>query len=193
MQIMEKKDIYEHLAEIYLDASLTKKKKPRKRGLNGAAGWILGGAAVLCAIIAVIFLGPHKKAPVSENALLLSSNNPVKITYNLSAGSKELSTLSLNGLDLRSYKSLVLNARSDAPAGSMPAVAVEIQNKTGETGLVYIRDAGRKWQQYEIPFSDFKPGLSDWSRIKSLTFIVEEWNSPRKKGVVYIDNIKFLR
>jgi hypothetical protein len=192
MPIMEKKDIYEHLAEIYLDASLTK-KKPRARAFKNAAGWILAGAFLLGGVIVAVFLPPHLKPPVSENALLISSNNPVRIAYNLSAGSKESSTLYLNGVNLRSYKSLVLNARSDAPAASMPAIAVEILNKTGEKGLVYIRDAGRKWREYEIPFSDFKPGLSDWSRVESLTFIVEEWNAPIKKGVVYIDNIRFLR
>lgn len=194
MEIMEKKDIYEHLAEIYLDASLTKKKKPRVKAFKGITGWALAGIAVLgCLLTAVFFLAPRKKPPVSENALLLSSNNPVKISYNLSTGSKELSSLSLDNLNLRPYKALAFTARSDAPAASMPAVAVEIQNKTGEKGLVYIRDTGRKWHYYVIPFSDFKPALSDWSRVKSLSFIVEEWNSPRKKGVVYIDNIKFLR
>ncbi len=192
MLIMEKKDIYEHLAEIYLDASATK-KKPCARGFKNAAGWILAGAFLLGGVIFVVVFPPHLRPPVSENALLLSSNNPVKIAYNLSAGSKELSELSLNGVNLRAYKSLVFTARSDAPAASMPAIAVEILNKTGEKGLVYIRDAGRKWRQYEIPLSDFKPGLSDWSRIESLTFIVEEWNAPIKKGVVYIDNIRFLR
>ena len=189
---MEKQDIYEHLAEIYLDASLTKKKKPRGWALKGIAGWAAAGAAVL-GFGFFFFSVPHKKPPVSENALLLSSNNPVKIIYNFVPGSKELSSLFLNNLNLQPFKSLAFSARSDAPAGSMPAVAVLIENKTGEKTLVYVRDAGRKWQEYVIPFSDFKPAVSDWTRVKSLSFIVEEWNSPRKKGVVYIDNIRFLR
>jgi len=188
---MEKQDIYEHLAEIYLDASLTKKKKPRGWTIKSIAGW--AAAAVVIGLVFLTFSVPHKKPPVSENALLLSSNNPVKINYNFTPGSKELSSLFLNNLNLHTFKSLAFAARSDAPSGSMPAIAVEIENKTGEKTLVYVRDAGRKWQQYVIPFSDFKPAISDWTQVKSLSFIVEEWNSPRKKGVVYIDNIRFLR
>jgi len=189
---MEKQDIYEHLAEIYLDASLTKKKKPRGWTIKGIAGWA-AAVAVVIGFVFFIFSVPHKKPPVLENALLLSSNNPVKIIYNFTPGSKELSSLFLNNLNLQAFKSLAFAARSDAPSGSMPAIAVEIENKTGEKTLVYVRDAGRKWQQYTIPFSDFKPAISDWTQVKSLSFIVEEWNSPRKKGVVYIDNIRFLR
>jgi len=60
MHIMEKQDIYEHLAEIYLDASLTKKKKPRGWTIKGIAGWAAAGAVVI-RVCFFYFFGPAQK------------------------------------------------------------------------------------------------------------------------------------
>ena len=42
-----------------------------------------------------------------------------------------------------------------------------------------------------IPLTKFEK-IGDWASIKSLTFVVEEWNVGNKMGKFYIDEVKFV-
>jgi hypothetical protein len=87
---MNKKDIYEHLANIYLDASLKKKKKSHKYSKFKTS--VLLGLPVIFLFFLLLFFTPLKNKPFfagltknkpinSELALLISADT-AKINFN---------------------------------------------------------------------------------------------------------------
>jgi len=188
---MDKKDIYEHLAKIYLDASSKKKKKskvyPRlfKSPLFITIFFIFG----LTATLFIAFLNKNKSLD-SEIALVLQPN-VVKINFHFDPAKKEIYSLILNKLDLNRFKTLGFSAKKSDYKDTV-SLRVEFTSEFKERAEIYFKNISHKWQDYKINLSEFK-GISDWSGMSTLAFVVEEWNVKEKKDVVYIDNIRLLR
>ncbi|MFA5090355.1 MAG: hypothetical protein WC510_04910 [Candidatus Omnitrophota bacterium] len=187
---MDKKDLYEHLAKIYLDASSkTKKKNKNPRRAHPAMLW-----GVFIGLIGVIFLLVALKdnalQPNTQIALVVSSE-AAKINFHFDPAQKEVYSLDLNSLDLNKYKTLSFAVKKTKFTDSL-SLRVEFINKFKEKAEVYLKDIPLKWQDYNIPLGDFK-SINSWSDMQKLNFTVERWNAKGKQGVVYIDDIKFIR
>jgi hypothetical protein len=65
-------------------------------------------------------------------------------------------------------------------------------NNFGEVGSFYLSNISNRWNEFKISLSDFK-NISDWSNVKKLNFILEEWNTNNKVGKIYFDDIKILK
>ncbi|MFA6349358.1 MAG: hypothetical protein WCY12_00320 [Candidatus Omnitrophota bacterium] len=187
---MEKKDIYEHLAKIYLDASSNKKKKHIKDSkiLRNAALISIPALAVL-SILTYNIVQNHRDSRF-EVALYLQ-NDAVKINFNFDPAKKEIYDLKLNQLNLSAYKALVFSAKKTDITDTVN-LKVEFTNRFNERSEVYVKNIPYQWNVYKIPFTEFKRVL-DWSEMSGLSFTVEEWNAKGKKGVLYVDNVKFLK
>jgi len=187
---MDKKDIYDHLAKIYLDASNGKKKKSRFspeifRNFS-LAGIVLAGVFVF------ILSGSLKKpAPYSHELALFLQPELVKINFNFDPAKKEVYSLNLNGLNVARFRALAFSAKKANYRDNI-ALRVEFNNAFKESSHVYFRQIPYRWREFKISLLDFK-SISDWSDMSSLAFIVEEWNTKEKKGAVYIDNIRLLK
>lgn len=187
---MDKKDIYEHLAKIYLDASSTKKKKNKvysklsKNIFLISMVCIFGASAVLLAN-----LNRHK-INNSEVALVLS-DEALKINFNFDPAKKEVLTLNLNRLNLNNYKKLAFSVKKNNIIDTI-ALRVEFTSAYKEKAEFYLKNIPYRWHDYTVNFSDFK-NITDWSEIKDLSFTVEEWNTKENKGVVFIDNVRVLK
>ena len=68
---------------------------------------------------------------------------------------------------------------------------VEFNSKYKEKSEIYIKDVPHTWKDFKINLSEFK-NISDWSAISDLSFIIEEWNTSGKKGIVYVDNVRLF-
>jgi len=185
---MERNDIYEHLAKIYLDASVKKKSKKFSRHLKKFVTvgiFLIFGAGVF-------FFSDHKKESnfPSEVAFILAYE-PLKINFHFDPAKKEIYTIQLNNLDLSKFKSLVFSAKKANYPGAI-TLRLEFTNTFNENASKYIREIPYRWQEYGIELSSLE-GVRDWSSVKSLSFIVEEWNAQEKQGVVYIDNVRLLK
>ncbi len=185
---MDKKDIYEHLAKIYLDASSKKKKKSTKHFLLDK-GFFLGLIAIFAVGVVILTYPNHTRKLNSDTALVLSLD-PAKINFNFDPAKKEIYTIDLNKLNLTRFKELGFSVRKTGPAEKL-TLKVEFTSTFREKSDVYIRDIPGKWQDYRVKLDQFKK-ITKWSEVASLSFIVEEWNVKAKKGVVYIDNVRFL-
>lgn len=189
---MDKKEIYEHLANIYLDASSSKKNRRKKKYLNP----IVFSAAiflVVAASAAVFFTVSRSYSRValpSEIALIFSSD-PVKINFNFNPAKKETYAIELNRLDLAKYRALGFSARK-ANVNSSIALRIELVNAFRERSEIYFRDIPYGWQDYRVDFARFK-NITDWSEMSTVSFSVEEWNAKEKNGIVLIDNVRVLR
>ena len=188
---MDKKDIYEHLARIYLDASSKRKNKSK---LHPKLFKNLSLAAITCIFALSLFLfssGFHKNKPFDSEIALILAPDSLKINFNFDPARKETFTLCLNNLNLNRFKTLAFSAKKANPL-DLISLKVEFISAFKERSEVYFKDLPHKWQDYKINLAEFK-GISDWSEILNLCFSVEEWNAKQKKGVVYIDNVRLIQ
>ena len=188
---MDKRDIYEHLANIYLDASSKSKKKKNKKK-HKLNKYVTIGFAVVALLGFVSFSAVNGRIPVraSEVALVLYPD-AAKINFNFNPAKKEIFSIDLNRLKLSHYKALAFAVKKSNPADRI-ALKVEFTNVFNERSGFYLKDIPDRWRNYTVKFSDFRE-LSYWGEMSRLSFIVEEWNAKDKKDVVYIDNIRVLR
>jgi len=191
---MDKKEIYEHLAKIYLDASTKSSKKKRriKSYVPGFRSILISVSFLIIGIGSGIFLINYgrSKTPDSQVALFLTRES-AKINFNFNPAKAENFTLNLNKLNLSKYKSLGFSAKKDRLKEPL-ALRIEFISRFNEKSEFYIRDIPQKWSEYNISFGLFKK-ISNWQEMKSLAFCVEEWNTQKKSGVVYLDNIRLLK
>jgi hypothetical protein len=186
---MDKKDIYEHLAKIYLDASLKRKKigkeHPIFKNLFFISITVIVGLTVLLLATRI-----RNKLLNSELALALQPD-VVKINFSFDHAKKELYTINLNGLNLSKYKVLGFAVKRADYKDSI-SLRVEFNSLFKEKSEMYFVDIPHKWREYRVKLSEFK-NIKDWSEMAGLSFIIEAWNVREKKGVVYLDNVTLFK
>ena len=187
---MDKRDIYEHLAKIYLDASSKKKKKSKAHLSFFRKPFFIIGIAVLLFSTFLFMAFNRDKSLNSEIALVLQPD-AVKINFHFDPAKKEIYSMDLNNLDIARFKTLGFSAKKVNSPGTI-TLRIEFVNEYNEKSEVYFQNIPLKWQDYRIDFSKFNR-ISDWSNMARLSFAVEEWNAKDKKGIVYIDNVRLLR
>ncbi len=190
---MNKKEIYEHLANIYLDASSKSSKKKNKlrhypKSILGLI--ILGSISILALGSAVTYpyIINHNKS--AQIALFLYQDT-AKINFNFDPAKKETFSLNLKQLNLSKYKALGFTVRKTNPKDII-SLRVEFINRFNEKSEIYVKDISSKWAEQRLDFSRFAK-IVDWQQMKTLAFCVEEWNAREKSGIVYLDNIRVLK
>lgn len=187
---MYKKDIYEHLAQIYLDASLKRKKE--KRDPVFFKSLFVASIVVAIALTSFsLFNLTHKNRNSNSEIALVIAADPLKINFNFDPAKKEVLSLNLNKLDLNRFKALGFSVKKMDYHGKI-SLRVEFMNSFRERSELYIKDIPNKWKEYTINLSEFNK-INDWSNMTVLAFAVEEWNTREKHNVVYVDNIRLLR
>ncbi|MDD5513565.1 MAG: hypothetical protein PHD09_07335 [Candidatus Omnitrophica bacterium] len=187
---MDKKDIYEHLAKIYLDASQKRKKKNKKH--PEIRNIILIFLSFLLGFGLFFFtIAPKKKPAYNSSFVLLLQPDIAKINFNFDPARKEVYSIRLNNLNLNKYDSLTFSVKKTNFRDTIN-LRVEFTNAFKEKSEIYIRDIPHKWEDFRIPFSDFK-NINDWSDMYDLSFIVEEWNTKEDNGVVYVSSVGVAR
>ncbi|MCU0665896.1 MAG: hypothetical protein MUF05_02220 [Candidatus Omnitrophica bacterium] len=185
---MEKKDIYEHLAKIYLDASLKKNKK--KKNYSFLKNIFFFSIAIIL-IVGVFFTFGSRKAKNNTQIALVLQEGSAKINFHFDPAEKETYTINLNRLNVTKYKSIAFALKKNEYTDTVN-MKVEMSNSFKENSLVYLKDIPRKWQEYNVNLSEFK-NISDWTEMSKLNFTVEAWNTKSKTGVVLVDNVRFIK
>ena len=187
---MDKKDIYEHLANIYFDAS-SKKTRKIKFHPDTFRNMFFVSAVLVFGLSAALYFSFNNRQPFGSDVALALTNSPLKINFNFDPAKKEIYSLNLNSLNLTKYKSLGFSLKKER-FGDNITLKVEFTDAFNETSEVYVKDLGHKWQDYRMSLRQFTH-ISDWSQMSKLKFIVEEWNAKGKSGIVYIDNVKVFK
>ena len=197
---MNKKDIYEHLAKIYLDASSKKGKKRTLLGLFKTPFSISVVIIFVASVSVLVYLnrnyfaasGPNQNRPVKYEVALVLNPEIVKINFDFEPAKEEIYSITLNKLNMARFKALGFSIRK-ADYENEVTVRLELTNAFNERSEISFSDVpSYKWKDCRINLADFKK-ISDWSEMSSIAFIVERRNSDRKKGIVYIDNVRLLR
>ncbi|MCM8797545.1 MAG: hypothetical protein NC923_06710 [Candidatus Omnitrophica bacterium] len=185
---MDKKDIYEHLAKIYLDASSKRKKKAQIHRNFRNPVFISVAIAIFLTFVLSANLKRRNFNP--ETALVLFSD-VAKINFHFDPVKKENLSLDLNGLNLTGYKILAFSAKTANPKNKI-RMRIELTNSYQEKSEVYLDYLPGHWKEYRIKLASLR-NITDWSNLRILAFITEEWNVQDKKGIVYIDNVRFIK
>ncbi len=188
---MDKKDIYEHLANIYLDASSSKKKRKHKKD-HKFKNLLFANLAITLSLGLFLFVNIHKNKPFtsSEIACPLYSDL-IKINFNFGRLQKELYSIRLNSQNLSGYKALGFSLKKYNYKDKI-SLKIEFSNASNDKSSLYLKDIPHKWKEYRIALSDFKD-LSDWTRMSKLSFSVQERGTKKLRDFICIDNIRVLR
>jgi len=199
---MDKKDLYEHLANIYLDASAKRKsKKPRKHP-DFFKHLFFASLGVIILLTGLLFSIPFRykhiissfdnaKLTRAEFALVLQPRI-IKINFDFQPAKEEIYSIDLNNLDLSKFKELGFSVRKARFEDNITLI-VEVSSTTNQRSKVYLNEIPSfKWMSARIRLKDFKQ-ISDWSKAKAISFIVEEGNSNTKDGIVYIDEVRLIK
>ena len=189
--VMDKKDIYEHLAKIYLDNSSVATTKKKQETFEDYRLFIFIGIAVVV-VLGLIFIVPfsRNRAVHTENLIVLAPD-PVRLTYNLSPAKKEIYSFDLQKANLSKFSILGFALKKNHYADTI-SLRVEVTNGFKEKSEIYIREIPTSWKEYRISFSEFK-SITDWSEMSSLSFVIEEWNTKESSGEILVDNVRFFK
>lgn len=195
---MEKKEIYDYLAKIYLDNNKQRPREDRGYFLKKYWFFLIGAIAIAACVFFFYSLLRH---PVESHKAKLHSlylatgNELIKIRYNFSDDSalrKESYTIASSGLNVQDFQQIKFLARRLKNEGSLN-LKIEIENSLKEVAFYYITGLTNKWKEFTISLkNDFKE-ISRWDNIKRISFVAEEWNTEEKDDVIYIDEIRFSR
>lgn len=188
---MDKKDVYDHLAKIYLDASANKKPKaPTVSSKIFRNLFLISIVFIVALSLTLVYALRNYKVFKSEIALVLL-HEAARINFNFDPAKAETYELNLNKLNLNRFKVLGFTIKKADFQDSL-SLKIEFSNNFNEISEVYLKDISHKWQDYKINLAEFK-NISDWSEMAALSFSVEQWNAKGKKGLVYIDNIRVIQ
>ena len=190
---MNKKEIYEHLANIYLDASSKSSKKRRTFSAYPKTAQVIlivGLVATLGLGSAITYSHIQNHNPPGQIALFLYKDT-AKINFNFEPASREVFSLNLNQLNLSRYNALGFSVRK-TNSHDIISLRIEFTNRFNEKSEVYIKDILNKWTDHRIELNRFLQ-IKDWKQMKELAFSVEEWNAREKTGIVYLDNIRVIK
>ena len=189
---MEKNEVYDYLAKVYLD------KQPITRENKKVTSWKRNALFLIVPSIifltAYFFLKYPLKAYQAKNYYLgiRTADDFIKIKYYFnSAGPKTMAyAIDLRDLDLSGFKALRFEARH-LNEGSL-SLRIEIENSLKEISTCYVSGLESAWKEFEVNLEEFH-AISEWNNLKSLSFIIEEWNAQAKEDCVYIDAIGFSK
>ena len=100
--------------------------------------------------------------------------------------------MALPNIDVSGYDNLAFWVKGDAKAGYTTVFKIELKNAGKQIGRYYITNVTDQWQEVVIPLAEFK-GLTDTSNLTEFVVVFEDRIASNKKGVVYIDDVRFTR
>lgn len=185
---MPDNETYEHLAKIYLGgATKNKSKKERKptKLLFSLTLVVISGFA-----FAGIYALWQGKSNINNHRSVIIEPNVSKINFNLDRAKKETLIYDLKDMNLESFATLEFSLRKSNYLDHLH-IRVELSNGFNEKSYLYLTKLPTlRWHSFRFNLKEFKE-ISHWSNMRELKFIIEEWNTKKKRGVVYIDNIMF--
>lgn len=98
----------------------------------------------------------------------------------------------LPNLDASKYDALNFWVKGDAKAGYTTVFKIELKNANKQVGRYYVSNVSDQWQEISIPLSELK-GLIDRSNLTEFVVVFEDRMASNKKGVIYIDDIRFIK
>ena len=98
----------------------------------------------------------------------------------------------LPNFDASKYDAINLWVKGDSRAGYTTVFKIELKNSSKQVGRYYVSNVSDQWQEISIPLAEFK-GLIDKTSLTEFVIVFEDRMASNKKGVLYIDDIRFVK
>jgi len=194
---MTKEEIYEHLAQVYLGKKSQQQAEPKKTfhfpHIPREAKLLAMVLAVAVAFYTLTAFFSRRDEGLKTNILFALNNSPIRVPYNLNDPFPQVKDFSIviPRLDIAKYKSLNFSMRG-LEEGYPDIVKIVLKNKKDEFAFKYIDGVNLKWKHHSIALQDFS-GITDWSTLSEVAFVLEAWNVKKKKGIILIEDICFSK
>ena len=96
----------------------------------------------------------------------------------------------LQNLDASNFESLAFRVKGDPGMGFTTVFKVELKDSMGQSSHFYVHSVTDQWQDIVIPLKDFE-GLANFKSLKEFVIVFEDTTATSKKGVIYIDDVRF--
>lgn len=190
---MNREDIYDHLAQVYLGKRKESEVK-KKRHFNA---WLVINIFIMLTIFSSAFYGltaffAQKRESTLKDKIIFSLHSGlIRLSYDFVGNFPPTKSFSLEvpSMDVSKYNNLEFTIRG-REEGTPGVVKIVFENQRNEKSSYYVQGVDLDWQDVKIPLSEFKQ-ITDWSTIKDVSFVLESWNVDKKKGILLLDNVGF--
>ncbi|MFH1258208.1 MAG: carbohydrate binding domain-containing protein [Elusimicrobiota bacterium] len=101
--------------------------------------------------------------------------------------------MKLLGFDATPYKAIAFQLKGDKEKGYTTKFKIELKNpQQKQNGRFYVTGVTDDWQDIVVPFESFR-GIKDFSYLSEFVVVFEDRMATKKKGRIYIDDVRFLK
>jgi len=99
----------------------------------------------------------------------------------------------LNNSDLSKFDAVSFQIKGDKEKGFSDIFKIELKDKSKKIEAI-VEGITDEWSTIIIPFYEFEGDIEgvDWSSMKELVIVFEDWRLKQKEGRYYIDDISFI-
>ena len=98
----------------------------------------------------------------------------------------------LQNLDATKFDNLAFRVRGDPDMGYTKVFKVELKDAMDQPSHFYVQGVTDQWQDIVIPLKDFQ-GMANVVKLKELVIVFEDTSATAKKGVIYLDDVRFTK
>ena len=98
----------------------------------------------------------------------------------------------LLNLDATRFQSVAFRVKGDSQMGFTSVFKVELKDSMDQSSHFYVRGVTDQWQDIVIPLKEFE-GITNFKSLKEFVIVFEDTRATAKRGVIYIDDIRFER
>lgn len=192
---MEDKEIYKHLANVYLSKT-PNKGKSKSLKLNPIFILLSVNTLIIGILLFVIVIDrvnqPNPFQITSYSLNVNDNDHPLKIKYRLCSPlwPKNQIELHFDDIDLSDFKQMRLFVKGGQEFTKR--VILFLHNKNGSKSVSFLNNITEDWKVFIVPFKSLE-GERKLSVVNKISFGVENWQINNKKGSIYIGDITFLR
>ncbi len=190
---MKRSEVYDHLAQVYLGKSNKVEEKKKKRQFSV---WLVINFLITVVIFSSAFYGlsaflTNKDSYLKNQIIVPLHNGLIQVPYNFNGdvSPQKIFNLSVPVMDTEKFNALKFSIRAKEE-GNPGIIKVVIKNQKAEVSSYYIRDIEDKWKEHSIFLSEFDE-ITDWTKLKDVSFVLESWNVDKKKGLILIEDVSF--
>lgn len=187
---MNKKDIYEHLANIYLDAAQKRRVRVQSPQLKNQLFVTLSISLVASLTVITFVINPNIFTRQSAKDLIVFTNT-IKLNNDINPVDHNIHNIDLQRKSYKHFTTLQFKARKTNFPNKV-RLRIEMLNPQKQRASVYVNNITTKWQTYSVTLKDFKQ-ITDWSKMLKLSFIMESNTIEPHKHNLLINEIKFIK
>lgn len=96
----------------------------------------------------------------------------------------------LQNLNASKFDRLAFRVKGDTGMGYTSVFKVELKDAMDQSSHHYVRAVTDQWQDIAIPLKDFE-GMANLARLKEFVIVIEDTSATAKRGVIYLDDVRF--